>query len=246
MCGRFVSSSPPDQIAAYFGAGLAESLIEHPLGESYNTAPTNDIYAVVDTPRGREVQVFHWGLVPVWAKDMKLGQKMINARAETLATKGAFKPAFKRRRCIVPADGFYEWQARAASVGAKGKPAKQPFFIHRLDGEPLAFAGLWETWRDPNLGPDAPTLHSCTIITTTANDTMAPVHDRMPVILPPSAWDTWLDTTNQDLVELNGFLVPAPNHLLTMHPVSTEVGNVRNRGGHLTAEVTPDATDLSR
>jgi putative SOS response-associated peptidase YedK len=234
MCGRFVSSSPPDQIAAYFAATLSESLVESPLAPNYNTAPTNDIYAVVETPDGgREVQAFHWGLVPVWAKDIKLGQKMINARAETVATKGAFKPAFKRKRCIIPADGFYEWQKRP------GMKAKQPYFIHRLDGEPLAFAGLWETWRDPNLGPDAPVLHSCTIITTSANATMEPIHDRMPVILPPNAWPTWLDRRNQDLVELNGLLVPAPDHLLSLRTVSTEVNNVRNKGADLIEEAEP-------
>lgn len=239
MCGRFVSSSPPDQIAAYFDASISESLLASPLAPNYNTAPTNDIYAVVDTPEGRRLEVFHWGLVPVWAKDMKLGQKMINARAETLATKNAFKPAFKRKRCIIPADGFYEWQAKAGLVGPRGKPAKQPYFIHRLDGEPLAFAGLWETWRDPTLDSDAPRLYSCTIITTEANATMAPVHDRMPVILPPTAWDRWLDPANQDLVELGGLLVPAPNNLLTMHTVATDVNNVRNRGEHLTDEAPP-------
>jgi putative SOS response-associated peptidase YedK len=235
MCGRFVSSSPPDQIAAYFDAALSETLAEHPLAPNYNTAPTNDIYAVVDTPEGRRVEVFHWGLIPVWAKDMKLGQKMINARAETVATKGAFKPALKRKRCIIPADGFYEWQKRP------GQKTKQPYFIHRLDGEPLAFAGLWESWRDPNLGPDAPWLQSCTIITTTANETMAPIHDRMPVILPPKAWDTWLDRDNQDLDEVSGLLVPAPKELLTLRPVSTQVNNVRNKGEDLVTEVDPDA-----
>jgi putative SOS response-associated peptidase YedK len=116
---------------------------------------------------------------------------------------------------------------------------KQPYFIHRLDGEPLAFAGLWETWRDPNLGPDAPVLHSCTIITTTANATMEPIHDRMPVILPPDAWSTWLDRDNQDLVELNGLLVPAPDHLLSLRTVSTEVNNVRNKGAELVDEADP-------
>jgi putative SOS response-associated peptidase YedK len=205
---------------------------------NYNVAPTNDIYAVVDTPEGRKVEVFHWGLIPVWAKDIKLGQKMINARAETLSSKGAYKPAFKRKRCIIPADGFYEWQKRP------GVKTKQPYFIHRLDGEPLAFAGLWETWRDPSLGPEAPTLYSCTIITTEANGTMTPIHDRMPVILPPNAWDTWLDRENQDLVELNGLLVPAPDSLLTLRPVSTQVNNVRNKGEELVEEVQPDAPTL--
>ncbi len=155
--------------------------------------------------------------------------------AETLASKGAFKAAFRRKRCIVPADGFYEWQART------GRP-KQPYFIHRLDGEPLAFAGLWETWRDPSLGDDAPRLHSCTIITTQANATMAPLHDRMPVILPPSAWEQWLDPANDNLVELGGLLVPAPAKLLSVQPVSTQVNNVRNKGPELVDEIDPEQT----
>jgi putative SOS response-associated peptidase YedK len=232
MCGRFVSASPPDQIAAYFDATMSESL----LAPSYNVAPTNDIYAVVETPEGeRRLEAFHWGLVPVWAKEIKTGLKMINARAETVATSGAFKRPFKSHRCIIPVDGFYEWQKRP------GQKRKQPYFIHRLDGEPLAFAGLWETWRDKAAGPDAPWLHSCTIITTTANETMAPVHDRMPVILPPSAWGDWLRPGNDDLVSLGELLVPAPESLLTLRPVSTDVNNVREKDSHLIDEVDPDA-----
>jgi putative SOS response-associated peptidase YedK len=234
MCGRFVSASPPDQIAAYFDAKLSESV----LAPSYNVAPTNDIYAVVEGPDGtRRLEAFHWGLVPVWSKDVKTGLKMINARAETVATSNAYKRAFRQQRCIIPADGFFEWQARP------GRPRKQPYFIHRLDGEPLAFAGLWETWRDKSAGPDAPWLHSCTIITTTANDTMAPVHNRMPVILPPSAWSEWLAPVNQNVVELGQLLVPAPNELLTMHPVSTDVNNVRVKDAHLVDEVDPAPPD---
>ena len=231
MCGRFVSSSPPDQLAAYFDASLSESL----LPPSYNVAPTNDIYAVVETPNGRELQAFHWGLVPVWAKDIKTGLKMINARAETVATSNAFKRSLKQRRCIIPVDGFYEWQKRPDTK------RKQPYFIHRLDGEPLAFAGLWETWRDKSAGPDAPWLHSCTIITTSANETMQPVHDRMPVILPPTAWGDWLDPANTDVVEVGKLLVPAPNSLLTLRPVSTDVNNVRDKDAHLIEAIDPDA-----
>jgi putative SOS response-associated peptidase YedK len=237
MCGRFVSASPPDQIAAYFGAELGETT----LPPSYNVAPTNDVYAVVDTPHGRRLEVFHWGLVPSWAKDAKIGQKMINARAETLAAKGAFKAAFRKHRCLVPADGFYEWQVQEGQLGPKGKPRKQPMYVHRLDGEPLALAGLWSVWRDPAAGPDAPWLHSCTIVTTDANTLMAPVHDRMPAILPPSAWQDWLDPANDDLVALGGLLVPAPEGLLTLHPVSTDVNSVRNKGAHLVDPVDPDA-----
>ena len=183
----------------------------------------------------RHLDAFHWGLVPRWAKDPKVGSRMINARAETLMTKGAFKPAFQKRRCIIPVTGFYEWQKRP------GVKAKQPFFIHRPDGEPYAFAGLWEVWRGPE--KDQEPLRSCTIITTTPNDPMAAIHDRMPVILPREAWDTWLDRDNEDLELLGKLLVPAPPHLITMHPVSTEVNNVRNDGPQLVDEAPPIAED---
>ncbi len=239
MCGRFVASSPPDQIAAYFGA-------EAPgvdLPANYNVAPTNDVFAVVEGPDGvARVQTFHWGLVPSWAKEAKIGQKMINARSETLAEKPAFKSAFRKYRCIIPMDGFYEWQAGAADgpVTTKGKPAKQPMFIRRLDGEPLAVAGLWSAWRDPTAGPEAPWLHSCTIVTTSANATMHPIHDRMPVILPRDTWPTWLDRANHDLVELSGLLVPAADDLLVTRHVSTLVNRVANKGPELLDEFVPD------
>jgi len=236
MCGRFVSATPPDQIAAYFGATLdAEAL-----PDNFNVAPTNDIYAIVDTGAGPTLQVFHWGLIPSWAKDAKIGQKMINARAETLADKPAFKSIFRKYRCIIPADGFYEWKAEPGKLTRTGKPAKQPMYIHRLDGEPLAFAGLWSAWKDRSAG-DELSLHSATIVTTSANGTMAPVHDRMPVLLPRSRWAEWLDPAKDDLVSLGGLLVPAPDDVLTMHPVSTEVNNVRNRGAELREPVDPDA-----
>ena len=152
MCGRFVSSSSPEKIAEYFGAAFEGET----LGENYNVAPTNDIYAVVAGPDGKpRLEVFHWGLIPVWAKDAKIGPKMINARAETLAEKPAYKGVFKKPRCIIPMDGFYEWKAGepGGPVTKAGKPAKQPMFIHRLDGEPLAVAGLWSAWRDKAEGP---------------------------------------------------------------------------------------------
>lgn len=240
MCGRFVSSSTPGQIAAYFDA-------EPPpveLAPNFNVAPTNDVYAVVEGADGvRRVQAFHWGLVPVWAKDVKTGHKMINARAETVAEKPAYRKAFRSYRCIVPMDGFYEWQAGAAGgpTTTKGKPAKQPMFIRRLDGEPLAVAGLWSVWRDPAAGPDEPWLHSCTVLTTAANATMAPIHDRMPVILPASAWETWLDPRQHDVERLSGLLVPAPDTLLTTRPVSTAVNKVANKGPELLDPFDPDA-----
>ncbi len=226
MCGRFVSAQSPDQIAEYFGASFEGT----ELPQNFNVAPTHDVYGVVAGAGGPKVTTFQWGLVPSWAKDTKIGSKMINARAETLREKPAFKGLFTKHRMIIPMDGFYEWQAKATVDGEK--PAKQPFFIHRADGEPLAVAGLWAVWRDKDVAADnldAPWLHSCTIITTAANDTMRPVHDRMPVLLPQSAWAAWLDPSNRDTDALATLLIPAPNELVTMHPVSTDVNNVRNK-----------------
>lgn len=239
MCGRFVSSHSADKIAQFFGASFEGEA----LPENFNVAPTNDVYAVVQAADGtREVQPFHWGLVPSWAKDIKIGSKMINARAETIGEKPAFKGLFKKHRLIIPMDGFYEWQqaGEGAPLSKAGKPMKTPMFIHRVDGQPLAVAGLWATWRDKTVGPaDAhdPTawLHSCTVITTAANGTMSPVHDRMPVLLPADAWAEWLDPTNNDMASLQRLLVPAPNDVLTMHAVSTAVNNVRNKGAELMA-----------
>lgn len=236
MCGRFVSSSSPERIAAYFGADVAVET----LGENYNVAPTNDIYGVIaDADGHREVQAFRWGLIPAWAKDVKIGSKMINARAETVAEKPAFKAVFKKHRCIIPMDGFYEWKAgvEGGPVTKAGKLAKQPHFIHRPDGEPLAVAGIWSAWRDRAEGSDAPWLHTASVLTTSANTTMAPIHDRMPVILPKAMWDVWLDPLNHNTEMLSGLLVPARDDLLTLHEVSTDVNNVRNKGVELIAAV---------
>ncbi len=234
MCGRFVSSSTPERIAAYFGA---ENAVD-PLGENYNVAPTNDIYGVVATSDDAlEVQAFHWGLIPLWAKERKIGQRMINARSETLAEKAAFKGVFKKHRCIIPMDGFYEWATgvEGGPLTKAGKPAKRPYFIHRLDGQPLAVAGLWSAWKDRTEGPVGEWLHSATVVTTSANSTMEAVHNRMPVILPKAMWNIWLDPSNQNIDMLAKLLVPAPDHLLTMHEVSTDVNNVRNEGRDLIA-----------
>ena len=198
----------------------------------------------------RRLEAFHWGLVPGWAKDLSVGNRMINARAETIATKNAFRRPFARRRCIIPADGFYEW------TKVPGHRKKQPYFIHRTDDEPLAFAGLWEVWRGPkdggtvpgghgDDGEERPFIRSCTIITTSANETMAAIHDRMPVILPPSAWDAWLDPPTTTSRRSAACWCRRRPQLITMHPVSIEVSNVRNKGPHLTEPVTvidPDGT----
>jgi putative SOS response-associated peptidase YedK len=202
--------------------------------------------------------------VPSWAKDPKVGARMINARAEGIAGKSAFRAPLKRRRCIIPADGFFEWKK------VPGAKRKQPYFIHRTDGEPLAFAGLWEVWRGPKDkakdkaeagageardgtqdggaegaggGVEDSPLRSCTIITTSANETISELHDRMPVVLPPSAWEEWLDPTNDDVETLGKLLVPAPPELVTFHPVSTEVNKVANKGPELVAPATLDTPD---
>ena len=230
MCGRFVSTAGPDRIAAYFDTVLPTEAVAESLGENYNVAPTHDIYAVVTAGSGEaRVEAFHWGLIPSWAKDRKIASRMINARAETIAEKPAFKGLLAKKRCIVPMDGFYEWMhgAEDGPVNAKGQPLKQPMFIHRADGEPLAVAGLWTAWKDPG-DPEGRFLHSVTVITTAANATMSPVHDRMPAILTNDLWMAWLDPGNHDIAGLTSMLDGGPPELLTMQAVSTDVNNVRN------------------
>ncbi len=236
MCGRFVSASPPDELARYFDvAEVSEQVLE----PSYNVAPTKDVYVVVETGGLRRLEAFHWGLVPFWAKDRKVGQKMINARADGLATKNAYKQAFRKRRCLIPVDGFYEWKK-----GDGPKARKQPMFIERKDGEPLALAGLWELWKPKETADDPDTwLRSCTIITGEPNEKIAEIHDRMPVMLPPSAWEAWLDPGNDDLDALGQLLVPAPSELLTLHPVSLRVNNVRNDDSALVEPFDPAAAE---
>jgi putative SOS response-associated peptidase YedK len=238
MCGRFVSASPPDELARYFDV---DQVSETVLDPSYNVAPTNDVYVVVETGGIRRLDTFHWGLIPFWAKDAKVGQKMINARAETLLDKPAYKRPFERRRCLIPADGFFEWKK------IPGQKTKQPMYIHRTDDEPIAFAGLWELWRpkghDGEYVQDESTwVRSCTIITCPPNATMEPIHDRMPVILPPKAWADWLAPENADLDTLGQLLVPAPPTLLTTHPVTTRVNSVRAKDSGLIEPFDPAAT----
>ena len=225
MCGRFVSSSPPDELAKYFDV---DAVAEQVLEPSFNVAPSNDVYVVVKTGGLRRLDTFRWGLVPFWAKDPATGYKMINARAESVKDKNAYKRAFKKRRCIIPADGFFEWKK------IPGQKAKQPYFIHRADGEPMAFAGLWEIWRPAeDTDRTSEPLRTCTIITGQPNEKVADIHDRMPVMLPPSAWAEWLDPANDDVDTLGKFLVPAPASLYALHPVSRAVNNVRQTGPEL-------------
>jgi putative SOS response-associated peptidase YedK len=187
-----------------------------------------------DATPARELRVVRWGLVPSWAKDISIGSRLINARAETVSEKPSFRRAFAKRRCLLPADGYYEWQVLEGK-GPKGKNLKQPFFIHRADGGPLAFAGLYELWRDrehPDGDPDA-WLWTATIITTSAPDELGQIHDRMPMVIAPDSWADWLDPGNSDVGDLRALLAPAAARGLATYPVSTAVNAVRNNGPEL-------------
>ncbi len=207
MCGRFTLSRDPGELRDEVGLGsVTEEL--HP---RFNIAPTQSV-AVVTDPVKRDVALFHWGLVPGWAKDISIGNKMINARSETLLEKPSFRNAFARRRCLILSDGFYEWDKK----GEK----KTPYFIHLADSKAFTFAGLWEVWRSP----EGEVLNSCTIITCPANQLVGKLHDRMPVILPAEIrWD-WLDTKSQAGV-LQKMLVPYPDGEMAMYPVRPLVNN---------------------
>ena len=227
MCGRYVAATPVDKLAEQF---LVEEVKVADHEASFNVAPSDEVLAVAVGREGaRQLGSFRWGLVPSWAKDPAVGNRMINLRAETVSEKPSFRRTLARRRCLLPADGFYEWKAMG-----KGRK-KQPFFVRARDGSVLAIAGLWEVWK-PRGEEDAEWLRTCTVITTEPNAVVGPIHDRMPVILPPAVWDTWLDQSNQDADALAKLLVPAPDDLLEAYPVGFDVSNVRNNGDHL---VTP-------
>jgi putative SOS response-associated peptidase YedK len=236
MCGRYVSVSSPTILAERFK--VAEVRIKES-EQNFNVTPRTEVPVVAESQGERVLDLVRWGLVPSWAKDLKIGDRQINARAEKVATSNAYKRAFAKRRCIIPADGFYEWQV----VG--GKKQKQPWFIRRRDGEPLAFAGLWEVWHDPS-DPDqenAPGLRTCVIITTDANDALRPIHDRMPVVLPESAWDEWLDRDNQDTDRLQRLLVPAPPQEFETWQVPLLVNKPANNGPELVEPVAAQSSN---
>ena len=218
MCGRFTQERPTSDLAEIFEA---EDLAGEP-GGRFNVAPTDEAAVVVQREDRRAIKAYRWGLIPHWAEDARVGSRMFNARAETLGSSPVFREALRKRRCLVPVDSFYEWRRD----GRK----RQPFRIVRSDGRPLALAGLWAGWRDPDTDQVRRTF---TIITTTPNDLMRPIHNRMPVVLAPEAWDQWLDTTRPDVAELNGLLVPTPDRGLEVYPVSQAVNNVRNDGPEL-------------
>jgi len=263
MCGRYASTRKRIELLEEFS--VQRDKVTEPLQPDYNVAPTKPVYAVLDriearsaerVPAGgvdtrddaareqsraqaavaqaavaqteRELRVVRWGLVPFWAKDIKIGSRMINARAETVAEKPAFRRAFAKRRCLLPADGYYEWQSVPDA-------AKQPMYITRADGRSLAFAGLYELWRDPAVGRDDEDawLWTATVITTSAPDELGMIHDRMPMIIDPASWDDWLDPANSEIADLRSLLAPAAVSGLTTYPVATTVNSVRNNGPHL-------------
>lgn len=220
MCGRFTQQRPAPELAELF---RAEPLVEDS-APRFNVAPTQGVIAVVRPPEDRRLlTTFRWGLIPAWADDPKIGYRMINARAESVFSSPAFRTSVRKKRCLIPVDAFYEWRL------LEGAP-KQPYVIHRRDGAPLALAGIWSAWKDP---ANDEWLRSCSIVTTTANELMARIHDRMPVILAPQTWDVWLDPALDDVAELRGLLVPSPAGELEAYPVSRLVNSTRNEGAAL-------------
>ncbi len=212
MCGRFVSKAKKEEIEKEFKVEISDGNLSTP---RYNIAPTQMIAAVAEIENEREISLFKWGLVPQWAKDESIGNKLINARAETLTEKPSFREAFARRRCIIPVSGFYEWM-RAA------KGAKQPFYFYLKEKEVFGFAGLWEEWLDKETGE---LTETCTIITTEANEVLKPVHDRMPIILKSDYYEEWLNPKIKDTAKLQNLLVPYPANEMSSHAVSRAVNS---------------------
>jgi putative SOS response-associated peptidase YedK len=228
MCGRYTVTSAPEAVRALF------RYQEQPnFPPRYNVAPSQPIPIVRLVDGKRHFALVRWGLLPSWVKDPKTFTLLINARGESAAEKPAFRAAMKRRRCLIPADGFYEWQ--------KAGERKRPFYVRAKKGGPMAFAGLWETWTDPN-GEE---LETATIVTTAANKTLAPIHDRMPVIVPPDGFDLWLDTANVDAKTAAALIAPAPENLLEAFEISTAVNRVANDNPKLLEPVTPGQLDTA-
>jgi putative SOS response-associated peptidase YedK len=222
VCGRYTQERTTAELAEIFDA---EPLGEE-IGGRYNVAPTQTVAVVVAREGKRRIEAHRWGLIPTWADGVGVGSSLINARVETVDRMPAFRSAFRRRRCIIPADGFYEWRRTGGRA--------QPFLIRREDGRPMPFAGLWSLWRPDE---DTPWLLSCAIVTTAADETIKPLHDRMPVSLDPRAWDTWLDPGVSDVTRLRSLLEPDPGVRLTLREVSTRVNDVANEGPDLVVPI---------
>ena len=248
MCGRYAASRNADSLALEFEAVDAT---KGDVPADYNVAPTKPVLAVLeraheDDPPKRQIRVLRWGLVPPWAKNPSIGSRLVNARLETAAEKPAFRKAFAQRRCLLPADGYYEWYSPGSDAVAdgphptKGKPMKQPYFIHPTDGAVLAMAGLYEFWRDPSRDREDPEawLTTMTVLTTTATDDLGRIHDRAPLLVEPEGWSRWLDPRVTEVSSLSDLLIPAAPGRLDAYPVSTLVNNVRNNGPELLDKAT--------
>jgi putative SOS response-associated peptidase YedK len=248
MCGRYASARSRIELLEEFT--VQSDRVDESLRPDYNVAPTKPVYAVLDRQRKdgdgapqargaavRELRVVRWGLVPSWAKDASIGSRMINARAETVSEKPAFRGAFAKRRCLLPADGYYEWQAPPAGT----KAPKQPYFICRPDHGVLAFAGIYELWRDRSMPKDDPAawLWTAAVITTSAPDELGEIHDRMPMVIGRSSWADWLDPVNTDVGDVRALLAPATTTGLVSYPVSVAVNSVRNNGPELIEQADP-------
>jgi putative SOS response-associated peptidase YedK len=254
MCGRYASARSRIELLEEFE--VQRDRVDESLKPDYNVAPTKPVYAVMTRqPRAetddaaksngkaeRELRVVRWGLVPYWAKDVSIGSRMINARAETVSEKPAFRAAFAKRRCLLPADGYYEWQP--PPPGTKGP--KQPYFICRPDHSVLAFAGLYELWRDRSLPREDPAawLWTATVITTSAPDELGEIHDRMPMVIDRASWTDWLDPGNTDAADVQALLAPAATTGLINYPVAPLVNSVRNNGPELIEQADPVAPGM--
>ena len=238
MCGRYATARKRQELLDEFGIGL--DAIEDDLEADYNVAPTKPVPVVLERrPKEapeevvRQLRSLRWGLVPSWAKDLSVGARMINARVETVDEKPAFRKAFRDRRCLLPADGYYEWYELEPLEG-RTKPRKQPFFIRPRDGEIMAMAGLYEFWKSP----EGEWVTTCTIITTDASDDLGRIHDRMPMVVRREQWDAWLDPGRTDPEDVRALLIPAMAGTMEAYPVSPLVSNVKNNGPELIQPLT--------
>jgi putative SOS response-associated peptidase YedK len=220
MCGRFTLRAPESRLKSDFEV---EEL--PPVEARYNIAPTQNVLAIHETSGSRQVKLLRWGLIPSWAKDAAMGSRLINARSETVTEKPAFREAFKHRRCLIPADGFYEWQPVTNR--------KQPYFFRLKDDRPFAFAGLWESWK----GASGERVESCSILTTEANELLRGVHDRMPLILHPEDYELWLDDDARKREMLKELLRPYAASEMVAHPVGALINNPKSQGAELIKEV---------
>ncbi|AXI79373.1 SOS response-associated peptidase [Peterkaempfera bronchialis] len=245
MCGRYASSRKPEDLVELFEVEKWDPT--ETVEPDWNVAPTKSVWAVLDRPVKdagprpvRQLHTLRWGLVPSWSTSADTGVKMINARAETVHEKPAYRRAFASRRCLLPADGYYEWfTPETAPDGPRGSSRKQPFFITPADGSVMAMAGLYEWWRDRSRPGDDPAawLCTCTVLTTDAEDALGRIHPRMPLLVEPAGYDAWLDPGRSDADELRALLVPPLAGKLAAYPVSTAVNNVRNNGPQLTEPI---------